>query len=250
MKKIGMKKKEAVVLSVLAAFVLNGCAPAALAVGAGATVGVAAAQEGGLRSAVSDKAIYLKITDLWLKKDMNMYRRLGLTVQEGRVLITGSVPTPDMRVDAVRLAWQAEGVRQIINEIRVDDGPGVAAFVTDTAATGSIKTKMTFDKYIQSINYNVETVGGTVYLMGIAQDQKELDRVFDIARNTRYVKDVVSYVRLRGETPAGVLPPVDASSKVMNAPASSSSSFSSVPPETYGSGNGGVPSVEPPTELR
>ena len=241
------------VLGILTATALGGCAPAALAVGAGAGVGVAAAQEGGLRGAVNDRAIYLKISDLWLKKDMCMYRRLGLTVQEGRVLITGSVPTPDMRVDAVRLAWQAEGVRQVINEIHVDDGPGVASFVTDSAATGSIKTQMTFDKYIQSINYNVETVGGTVYLMGIAQDQKELDRVLDIARNTRYVKDVVSYVRLRGETPPGVLPPTDASASppASGSPANAAPpaySTSNMPTETY-SGSGGIPSVEPPTEL-
>jgi hypothetical protein len=57
---------------------------------------------------------------------------------------------------------------------------------------------------VQSINYTVETVGGTVYLMGIGQNQHELDRAINHARTTKYVKNVVSYVRLRGEPAAGV----------------------------------------------
>jgi hypothetical protein len=43
----------------------------------------------------------------------------------------------------------------------------------------------------------------------VAQDQRELDRVLDYARNTKHVKNVVSYVRLRGETPPGMLPASD-----------------------------------------
>lgn len=189
---------------------LSGCGVVGIAAGLGATVGVAAAQEGGLKGATTDVSIRVAITDLWLKENPEIYRRCTLTVKEGRVLLTGTVTNPDMRVDAVRLAWQADGVRQVINEITVDKkGGGVTDFVTDSWITGQIKTHLTFDKYIQSINYTVETVNGTVYLMGIAQDQRELDRVLDYARNTKHVKNVVSYVRLRGETPAGVLPAAD-----------------------------------------
>ncbi|MEZ0224047.1 MAG: BON domain-containing protein [Alphaproteobacteria bacterium] len=193
----------------LVSFCASGCTMVGLAAGAGATIGVAAAQEGGLKGATTDVSIRVAITDLWLKHDPDMYRRLALTVREGRVLVTGSVPNPDMRVDAIRLAWQAEGVRQVINEVTIDKGGGVTGFVTDSWITGNIKTHLTFDKYIQSINYTIDTTQGTVYVMGIAQDQAELDRVLNYARNTKYVKNVVSYVRLRGEKPAGMLPAAD-----------------------------------------
>jgi osmotically-inducible protein OsmY len=181
-----------------------------MAVGAGATLGVAAAQEGGIRAAAADTAIQLQITDLWLKKSVDIYRRLDMTVKEGRVLITGSVPTADDRVEAIRLAWQANGVRQVINEIRVDSGDGIGGYATDVWITSNLKSRLLLDKYVQSINYNVDTVGGVVYLMGVAQDQKELERVVDHARNLKYVKNVVSYVRLRGEVPAGVQDPTGA----------------------------------------
>jgi len=206
MKTIG-KVSAAICLAVIATQGLSGCAPVGIAAGAGATVGVAAAQEGGLKGATTDAAIRVQITDLWLKQGFDLYRRLSMTVKEGRVLITGSVPTPDMRVDAVRLAWQADGVKQVINEITIENDAGVKAYVTDSWITSDLKTHMMFDKYVQSINYSIETVNGTVFLMGIAQDQKELDRVLDYARNTKYVKNVVSYVRLRGETPPGLVNP-------------------------------------------
>ena len=201
-----MKNKiQMLALALLLSVTVSACVP--MAVGAGATVGVAAAQEGGIKGAVTDTAIRIQITDLWIKHSADMFRRLDMTVKEGRVLITGVVPSPDDRVTAIRLAWQADGVRQVINEIRVDGGDGVAGYMTDAWITTNLKSRLLLDKYIQSINYTVETAGSVVYLMGIAQDQKELDRVTDTARNLKYVKNVVSYVRLRGESPAGVQEP-------------------------------------------
>ncbi|MDD9899700.1 MAG: BON domain-containing protein [Alphaproteobacteria bacterium] len=202
-----MKNIITAAVAVIAFVGLSGCTPVTAAAGIGAGIGIAAAQEGGLKTAVTDKAIHLKVSDLWLSHSGEMYRKLNLTVKEGRVLVAGSVPTADMRVEAVRLAWQAEGVRQVINEIAVDEGGGVTGYVGDAWISSNLKTQFVFDKKVQSINYNIETVNGTVYLMGIAQDNAELTHVLGLARNTRSVKNVVSYVRLRGETPPGVLEP-------------------------------------------
>lgn len=185
------------------AALLSGCTPVGMAVGAGASIGVAAAQDGGIRGAITDSTIKLQIADLWFKKDVKMFGKLSTTVKEGRVLVTGSVPNPDMRVEAIRLVWQADGVRQVLNEVTVDDGGGVTALVKDSWITSNIKTRLMFDKYVQSINYNVDTVNGNVYLTGVAQDQRELSRVMDYARNTSNVRNVVSYVRLRYENPNG-----------------------------------------------
>lgn len=187
-----------------AGFALSGCSPVGMAAGAGATLGVAASQEGGISGAATDASIRIQVMDAWFRHDVDMYRRLGLTVREGRVLVTGTVPTPDDRVEAIRLVWQVKEVQQVINEIRVDEeGATVGSYVQDTWITGNVKTLLMFDKQVQSINYTVETVGGTVYLMGIAQSQHELDRAINHARNTKFVKNVVSYVRLRGETVTG-----------------------------------------------
>ena len=102
----------------------------------------------------------------------------------------------------------------MINEIQVRDEPrSWTQYGRDTWITTQLRGYITFDKHIQSINYSIDTVNGVVYLMGVGQDQAEIDRVIDHARNTAYVTQVISYVRLRGETPPNLQTPELASDK-------------------------------------
>jgi osmotically-inducible protein OsmY len=186
------------IVPVAAAMILSSCTPVGLATGAAAGAGVAVAQEGGISQAASDARIQIEINDLWFKYNVEMFRKLSMTVKGGRVLITGIVQNPEYRVEAVRLAWQPKGVKQVINEIRVAKSEGIVGYAKDTWISTSLRTQMTFDKEVQSINYSIDTVAGTVYLMGVAQSQLELNRVVQIARTIKGVKGVVSYVKLAG----------------------------------------------------
>jgi osmotically-inducible protein OsmY len=62
-----------------------------------------------------------------------------------------------------------------------------------------LRSRLLFAKNIQSVNYSIEAVNGTVYLLGVAQDQAELDRVLDVARNVNYVRRVVSHVLMKDD---------------------------------------------------
>ena len=198
--------KKSLILTLMASsMILTGCGAVGLATGVGAAVGVSAAKEGGLRGTVTDESIRLEISDLWFRRDVEMFRKLNLNVNQGRVLVTGVVQNPEDRVEAIRLAWQPTGVKQVINEIRVGDSATITSYAKDTWISGQLRTQITFDKYIQSINYSIETVHGSVYLMGVAQSQEELDRVIEIARKISGVKEVISYVKFLGA-------PVDSSS--------------------------------------
>ncbi|MEM6780383.1 MAG: BON domain-containing protein [Pseudomonadota bacterium] len=188
--------KRFLILSSLSVLVLSGCTPIGAAVGAGATVGISAAQEGGVGRAVSDAVIQAKINDQWLRHDVDIFTKLDLTVNNGRVLITGVAQEPQHRVDAVRLAWQPDGVEQVINEIRVADSEGVSGFIRDNWISTRLRSSITLDRDVQSLNYNIDTVQGIVYLMGYAQNQKELNRVIETARTIPNVKQVISYVKI------------------------------------------------------
>ena len=180
-------------------FLMQGCAAVGVATGVGATAGVAAAQEGGISRAASDAVIQTKINDLWFRHDVEMFTKLDMTINNGRVLLTGVVQNPEHRVEAVRLAWQPEGVKQVINEITVADSDGITGYARDAWITSRLRTALIFDKNVLSVNYSIDTVKRVVYLMGYAQDQAELNRVMEIARTMRDVKQVVSYVKLVGE---------------------------------------------------
>ena len=173
------------------------CGP--MAVGSAAALGVAAAREGGLPKAVNDVKIKAHISDRWFKYDTETFARLSATVEGGRVLLTGVVDNPDDRVEAVRLAWQVEGVKQVINEIRIADSEGIPGYVRDKWITVRLRTALTFEKEVQSINYTIDTVQGTVYLMGIAYSEAELNKAIEVARTIPHVKRVVSYVKVLTE---------------------------------------------------
>ncbi|MFO1190010.1 MAG: BON domain-containing protein [Alphaproteobacteria bacterium] len=179
----------------LLAPLMSGCVEAV--VGAAATTGVAASQERGLGGAAGDLQIRSEINYLWLKHNEQMYVAVGLNVHEGRVLLTGKVPTPQARVDAVRLAWQAKGVKEVINEIQVDQPGGISEYASDAWISNQLRARLLFDGDVSSINYSVVTVAGTVYLLGIARSQAELDRVTTHARNVANVRRVISYVRVK-----------------------------------------------------
>ncbi len=182
----------------LALLGLNGCSAVGVASGAAAGVGVASVQEGGISRAYDDAKIQVAINDLWFKYNVDMFRKLDLTIDQGRVLITGVVQDPEHRVEAVRLAWRPKGVKQVINEVRVSKSAGLVGYAKDVWISTRLRTAITLDKEVQSINYSIDTVQGSIYLMGVAQDQAELDRVVEIARTIKNVQRVVSYVKLLG----------------------------------------------------
>ena len=178
-----------------AGLALGACAP--LVIGAGVTAAVVASQERGLEGAAADTKIRLEIDRLWLQESAALFTQINLQVQEGRVLLSGQVPEPEARVTAVRLAWRAEGVAEVINEIEVNDGSTLMDAARDEWIAAQLRTRLVGDAAIASINYSIETVNGAVYLIGIAQDQAELDRVIAYAKNIAYVRRVLNYVRIK-----------------------------------------------------
>ena len=76
-------------------------------------------------------------------------------------------------------------------------GQPVLVWVTRDLVAAQLRARLVGDAAIASINYSIETVNGSVYLIGIAQHQAELDRVVAYARNIRYVRRVLNYMRLK-----------------------------------------------------
>jgi osmotically-inducible protein OsmY len=191
--------RTSALLLLVSPLLLSGCAGLGLATGAAATVGIAAAQEGGLNRAATDSWIKLQINESWFRYDVETFAKLSTRVNQGRVLLTGVVQDPEDRVEAVRLVWQVPGVKQVINEIRVAKSTGIKGFVQDGWITSRLRAQLTLDRSVQSINYSIDTVQGIVYLMGVARNQAELNQVIETARTIAGVRQVVSYVKMSGE---------------------------------------------------
>ena len=181
----------------LALLVVSGCTAGTI-VGGGASVGVAVAQERSVGVALDDTVIATQIVAIFFDYNIELLRKVSAEVVEGRVLLTGSVAEPEGRVDAVRLTWQIDGVTEVLNEIQVTDRGGLLDFALDTWVSTQLRTKLLLDRDIRALNYNVETVNGVIYLIGIAQNELELERVTNHARTIENVEKVISHVRVMG----------------------------------------------------
>ena len=184
-------------LVILPALHLNGCSPVAVAAGGAAVAGSAIAEERSVGTVVDDASIKVRIMNGIFQESEPLFTATSTTVIEGVVLITGQVPTPEDRITLSRIIWGVSGVKEVHNEVTVSDSESLSSFGDDTLITTKLKLQLLRDADILNLNYSVETVNGVVYLMGIAQNQAELNRVEAHVREISGVRRIVSYVQLK-----------------------------------------------------
>ena len=191
-------------LTLVLCLTLAGCSPIGTAVGVAATTANLATQERGLVTGVDDNLIWIGINERLFRKDLNLFQKVSLQVHEGRVLLTGFVQKPEHRVLATELAWQAANVREVDNQIEIGRGLDTGDYAEDAYLISRLRVKLMADSQVRANNYSIDCIRSTIYLIGVAQDKIELQRVIDHARDIPYVKSVVSRVRLVDDT----LPPI------------------------------------------
>jgi osmotically-inducible protein OsmY len=194
---------------------LGGCVGAVVVGGLAAAAGggYVVAQERGADGLASDFAITTNIRQSLAKTDPKLDAAVTVTVYDGRVLLTGQVPTPEMKMAATQLARDQPRVRAVYDEIEVTRNDTFFDHAKDSWIGTQVRSDIVFDPEIRGANYMIETENGSVYLIGAARTPQELQRVTDIARRVRGVKRVVSYVEVRpgapsvASVPAGSGPP-------------------------------------------
>lgn len=181
----------------IASLILSGCV--GTAIGAGATTGIAVAQERSIGKAVDDASIQFQVNEQLLRKSEALFAKTNLDVVEGRVLLTGVVPTQADHDTAADLAWKVKGVREVLNELQIAERGDAGSFVKDASVTAQLRFKMFTDRDIYAINFTLTTVNGIVYLFGIARTEAEHEKLVNHARNVKGVNKVISHVLLKDD---------------------------------------------------
>ena len=185
------------IVLLLASIGLSGCASAVIGVGTAAVA--ASTTEKGLSTSVADTQIHAKLTDRFLNTDFSLVTAVDITVNDGAVLMTGKVKTPEEKILATRLAWEIFGVREVVNELQVTDTSSIKDIAKDLAASATLRTKLITDGNISSLNFSIDVVNGTVYLSGVAANAEEMNRVVAHARDIRFTQQVVNYITLQSD---------------------------------------------------
>lgn len=190
----------AALVSVVAA--APGCVPVVGALGGGAAA-VVGAQERSAGAALDDATVNIRVQGRLLREDPGLFAKVGVEVVEGRVLLTGVVNQEEAKKKAGQITWETQGVKEVLNELQVRPKGRLLDAVRDAGVDAGITARLRYqlavNENIYDINYDIETVNGTVYLLGIARSDQELTAVTEIARNISGVTAVVSHVRIKGE---------------------------------------------------
>jgi osmotically-inducible protein OsmY len=184
-------------ISLMLLMINIGCSPAGvLASGGGATM-VVAEGDRSLGAVVDDATIKLNLSAKFIQSENKLFLNINSNVIEGRVLLTGLVDTQEIRIEAVRKAWEIEGVREVINEIEIGDKTTLKEYMNDLWITTQAKSLAAKTIGIRVLSYNFETIKGKVYIAGITSRPQQLEAIIESTKTIKGVKEIVNYVVIK-----------------------------------------------------
>lgn len=132
------------------------------------------------------------------KEDSNKdgYENIEVNVFSGKVMLTGYVNNPTYKTAAVRKARSIKPDIEVIDEIMVFNHNYKLNSVNDSWISSQISIKMKATSGITSGNYEYDVIDGTVFIIGVANNKKELEKVCDLISRVKGVKKVISYITL------------------------------------------------------
>ena len=198
MKQISLQKNKFLLLFLLS-FILCSCVETVV-VGSVAG-GAISIREKSFYNTQKDVVIASKLATNFLGNGLkNIGNSVDISVNEGRVLLTGIVRDANKAKLAQELAWKITDVKEVIDEIQIRQEQlrprDFSSGLVDYFITLQLENKIFFNKNLHSINYKITTVDRNVYFLGIALDDAEMQNALDIASKINGVKKVVNHLVL------------------------------------------------------
>ncbi len=185
-------------LAILTISTLNyGCSPAGMLASGGATTMVVAEGDRSLGAVVDDATIKVNIAAKFLNQDSNLFVDINTSVLEGRVLLTGLVDDQETRIDAVRLVWEVEGIKEVINEIEIGNRSTIKDYANDLWINTQARAVATKTIGFRAVGYNFETIQGKIYVAGITSRPDQLESLINALKSIKGAKEIINYVIVR-----------------------------------------------------
>ena len=181
-------------LACVAVLSAGGCAVVAV----GATVGAGTLVAMDRRSTgvrVGDQSIEEKLTKS-INARWGLAVHVNVTAYDGKVLLTGEVPTATVRDEVGEIAKSTEYVRGVTNELLVGPESTIGGRTQDTFITSKVKARLIESKKFDANNVKVVTERRVVYLLGLVSTA-EGDAAAEVAASTSDVARVVKLFEYR-----------------------------------------------------
>ncbi len=123
---------------------------------------------------------------------------IDVMVNEKRVLLTGIVSSSYLVQKAVDSAWSVKNVKEVINEIQIAKNRsrlnGFKTYTKDALITTQIESRMLFTKDVSVQNVKINTVNSVVYLLGVSDDDYQIQQITNTIARIKGVKKVISHI--------------------------------------------------------
>ncbi|MBT4108552.1 MAG: BON domain-containing protein [Pelagibacterales bacterium] len=176
---------------------LSGCAGTLL--GGAAVVGLASVQERSIKDAAIDMKLGLQLQKklFTLSKD-KLFGSVDVIIIEQRVMMIGNVESQKLRDLATQAAWEiSPKIKDVLNEITIGEKSTIISEAKDARISLSLSGLLIGDSDISDINFNHSVSEQVIFLIGIAQDDEELNKVINHARTVKGVKKVINHIILK-----------------------------------------------------
>ena len=166
-------------------------------VGGAASTGMIIVQERSSKQAAIDILIKAKIEEAMFSSDYDkLFSKVRVIVYQGKVLLVGTVAEETIKEQANQISWSTKNVKEVANYITIGKND-LIDYVKDTRISLELRAKMLTDKKVSEVNFSVTTENRILYLVGIAQNNKELNKVIKHASNIAGVKKIVNLINLK-----------------------------------------------------
>ena len=173
---------------------IYGCSPSGILATGGGTAMVVAEGDRSIGTVVDDATVKINIAAKFLNAGNNLFVDINTTVLEGRVLLTGLVDNQELRIEAVRLVWEIEGVREVVNEIEIGSREDIKDYVKDLWINTQARGVAAKTIGLRVVAYNFETINGKIYIAGITTKPDQIDVLIESLKTIKGVTEIVNYV--------------------------------------------------------
>ena len=188
-----MKKRIKILIYTLLAIsilISNSCAP--IVIGGASSGGLILVQERSTKQAGIDILTKTKIEEALFSNNFeDLFSKIRVIVYEGRVLLVGTVNKQEHKTKAEEIAKKTTNVKEIANYISIGK-QGLVDYIKDTRISLELKAKLLTDKEVSEVNFTSTTENRILFIIGIAQDEKEINRILQHAADIAGVKKIIN----------------------------------------------------------
>jgi len=175
-------------------FFLSSCSSVSSVVSIAANAGISSK---GFSASIDDGYLKAKIIGKISTLNISNIVDIKASVSLGDVLLTGYSGDQLSRLKIVETVSKINGVKKVYNEIIINHNVSLKERAEDAIFESRLMTRLLFKSGINSNNYSLDVVSGTVYAIGLAENLDEKNNVENFLGKMEDIPKLVTIINLK-----------------------------------------------------